>query len=107
MEFLLLNCRMPNCTTVVQTASDLFELEENDTFRLFNRLKKLPKCFGIVQLIPSMSNLMFFRTQILIGVCTEETGQNLAIQYAVETLGKTPARYKNSSKLGPPKFQEQ
>ena len=27
VEFLLLNRRMPNCTTVVETASDLFELE--------------------------------------------------------------------------------
>ena len=47
---------MPNCTTVVQTESYLFELEirlnspQNDTFRPFIRRKNLPKSFGIVQL---------------------------------------------------------
>ena len=51
-----INRRMPNCTTVVQTASALFEpeirlnLPKNDTFRPFIRLKNLPKSFGIVQL---------------------------------------------------------
>ena len=57
VEFLLLNRRMPNCNTVLQTASDLFEPEirqnsrHNDTFRPFIRLKILPKSFGIVQLM--------------------------------------------------------
>ena len=45
--------------------------------------------------------------QILIGVCSEEIIglQDLAILYAVETLDNTPARYKMSSKLGPPNFK--
>ena len=57
VEFLLLNRRMPNCTTVLQTASDLYEPEirlnspKNYTFRPFIRLKILPKSFGIVQLM--------------------------------------------------------
>ena len=42
---------MPNCTTVVQTVSDLTKFaQKNYTFRHFIRLKKLPKSFGIVQL---------------------------------------------------------
>ena len=47
---------MPNCTTVVQTASDLFKPEirlnssKNDTFRPYIRLKNLLKFLGIVQL---------------------------------------------------------
>ena len=49
-----LNRRMPNCTTVVQTANNLFEpkigLNSPYTFQPFIRLKKLPKSFGIVQL---------------------------------------------------------
>ena len=52
----LINRRMPNCTTVVQTAGDLFEPEirlnspKKNTFQPFIRLKNLPKSFGIVQL---------------------------------------------------------
>ena len=56
---------MPNCTTVIQTASDLFEPEirlnspKNDTFRPFIRVKNLPKSFGIVQLILVISRLHY------------------------------------------------
>ena len=52
-----LNRRMPNCTTVVETANDFLNPKfnkirpTNDTFRPFIRPKKLSKSFGIVQLI--------------------------------------------------------
>ena len=48
---------MPNCTTVVQIASDLLTPNfnqirvKNDIFRPFRRVKKLQKSFGIVQLM--------------------------------------------------------
>ena len=51
---LLLNRRMPNCTTVVQTASDLFEPEirlnspKKGHFFALYPTKKLPKSFGII-----------------------------------------------------------
>ena len=66
-----INRRMPNCTTVVQTASDLLNSKfdqirpKNDTFRPFIRLKKLPKSFGIVQLIREIKNTQNYH-QILI-----------------------------------------
>ena len=55
VEFLL-NRRMPNCTTVVQTAGDLIEPEirlnspKESHFSALYPNKNLPKSFGIVQL---------------------------------------------------------
>ena len=55
-NMILINRRLPNSTTVVQTANDLFHSKinqirpKNDTFRPLIQLKNLPKTFGIVQL---------------------------------------------------------
>ena len=61
----MFNCRMPNCTTVVQTASDLLEPEIQPNspkkwhFSALYPTKNLRKSFSIVQLMKQRLHLCF------------------------------------------------